>query len=162
MSSVFFQSTSDSATSFHFTAVDEVIETIRTRASEQPGCLMVFGDDGEKFGVWPGTYKSVFEEGWLQIFFARAYRGVRLVRNGNARRVGSGKAAGASRDPIDKLPRDDRMGAAQPICKQRSHPSEILDLIATQTGLRFSSLSREPRGSTSYQSTPRPPTWPPE
>ena len=26
-------------------------------------------DDGEKFGVWPGTYKLVYEEGWLARFF---------------------------------------------------------------------------------------------
>jgi len=26
-------------------------------------------DDGEKFGVWPETYHSVYEEGWLERFF---------------------------------------------------------------------------------------------
>jgi 4-alpha-glucanotransferase len=29
----------------------------------------IFADDGEKFGVWPYTYHSVFEEGWLERFF---------------------------------------------------------------------------------------------
>lgn len=28
----------------------------------------VYGDDGEKFGMWPGTYKWVFEENWLVRF----------------------------------------------------------------------------------------------
>jgi hypothetical protein len=28
-------------------------------------------DDGEKFGVWPGTHARVYESGWLDDFFAR-------------------------------------------------------------------------------------------
>jgi 4-alpha-glucanotransferase len=30
--------------------------------------LAVFGDDGEKFGGWPGTRKWLYEEGWLEAF----------------------------------------------------------------------------------------------
>ncbi len=29
----------------------------------------IFADDGEKFGIWPYTYHSVYEEGWLEHFF---------------------------------------------------------------------------------------------
>src|SRR5690606_6247454 len=29
----------------------------------------LFGDDGEKFGAWPGTFEWVFENGWLRRFF---------------------------------------------------------------------------------------------
>ena len=29
----------------------------------------IFADDGEKFGVWPYTYHSVYEEGWLERLF---------------------------------------------------------------------------------------------
>ncbi len=29
----------------------------------------IFADDGEKFGIWPSTYHSVYEEGWLEHFF---------------------------------------------------------------------------------------------
>jgi len=32
------------------------------------GCVC-FADDGEKFGLWPGTNKWVYEEGWLENFF---------------------------------------------------------------------------------------------
>jgi 4-alpha-glucanotransferase len=32
-----------------------------------PG-LAVYADDGEKFGVWPGTHKLLYEERWLQRF----------------------------------------------------------------------------------------------
>jgi alpha-amylase/alpha-mannosidase (GH57 family) len=29
----------------------------------------IFADDGEKFGIWPHTFHSVYEEGWLERFF---------------------------------------------------------------------------------------------
>lgn len=29
----------------------------------------IFADDGEKFGIWPYTFHSVYEEGWLERFF---------------------------------------------------------------------------------------------
>jgi alpha-amylase len=34
------------------------------------GSAAIYGDDGEKFGVWPGTHKLVFHDGWLERFFA--------------------------------------------------------------------------------------------
>ncbi|MEO0241966.1 MAG: alpha-amylase/4-alpha-glucanotransferase domain-containing protein [candidate division WOR-3 bacterium] len=33
-----------------------------------PGELAIIFDDGEKFGVWPGTYNWVYERGWLRKF----------------------------------------------------------------------------------------------
>ncbi len=36
-----------------------------------PGRAAIYGDDGEKFGVWPGTMKSVYGEGWLERFLER-------------------------------------------------------------------------------------------
>ena len=30
---------------------------------------VTYGDDGEKFGLWPGTYKWVYEEKWLENFY---------------------------------------------------------------------------------------------
>ena len=30
--------------------------------------VAIFADDGEKFGVWPGTRRWVFDEGWLDSF----------------------------------------------------------------------------------------------
>ncbi|MEE4352270.1 MAG: alpha-amylase/4-alpha-glucanotransferase domain-containing protein [Desulfatiglans sp.] len=32
--------------------------------------VAVYGDDGEKFGQWPGTYEWVIEKGWLKDFFS--------------------------------------------------------------------------------------------
>ena len=34
------------------------------------GGAAILGDDGEKFGVWPGTRKWVYEDGWLERFLA--------------------------------------------------------------------------------------------
>jgi hypothetical protein len=43
------------------------IERLTSRAVPYPAAI--FADDGEKFGVWPGTHHSVHEEGWLRRFF---------------------------------------------------------------------------------------------
>ncbi len=34
------------------------------------GGAAILGDDGEKFGVWPGTKQWVYDEGWLEKFLA--------------------------------------------------------------------------------------------
>ena len=44
--------------------------TIDYLATQRDGAVAVFGDDGEKFGVWPDTHRAVFEEGWLDTFFS--------------------------------------------------------------------------------------------
>lgn len=53
-----------------FAPVAETIEFLREHATEAGDRCAVFHDDGEKFGVWPHTYHSVYEEGWLEDFFA--------------------------------------------------------------------------------------------
>jgi 4-alpha-glucanotransferase len=52
-----------------FREPDETIAYLRPIAERQPGAVVVFGDDGEKFGVWPGTKEHVYEHGWLRRFF---------------------------------------------------------------------------------------------
>ena len=37
-------------------------------AQRQPGAVVVFADDGEKFGTWPGTRQHVYENRWLYNF----------------------------------------------------------------------------------------------
>jgi 4-alpha-glucanotransferase len=54
-----------------FAAPEQVIETLRASADDAPGAMRLFGDDGEKFGVWPGTHKLCYEEMWLDRFFDR-------------------------------------------------------------------------------------------
>ncbi len=44
------------------------------------GGTAILGDDGEKFGVWPGTRKWVYEDGWLERFLTFIEdRGVRMM-----------------------------------------------------------------------------------
>ncbi|HWA97343.1 MAG TPA: alpha-amylase/4-alpha-glucanotransferase domain-containing protein, partial [Pirellulales bacterium] len=49
----------------------ETIDYLGQIAHEHPGSVVVFGDDGEKFGTWPETKKHVYENGWLRQFFDR-------------------------------------------------------------------------------------------
>jgi alpha-amylase len=45
------------------------IDHLRGIADRFPNAVVVFGDDGEKFGTWPDTKKHVYEDGWLRQFF---------------------------------------------------------------------------------------------
>jgi hypothetical protein len=52
-----------------FAAPEATLDHLRFLASRRHGALAVFGDDGEKFGVWPDTHRACFTEGWLERFF---------------------------------------------------------------------------------------------
>ncbi|MEX2025715.1 MAG: alpha-amylase, partial [Pirellulaceae bacterium] len=45
------------------------IDYLRGIADRMPDAVVVFGDDGEKFGSWPDTKKHVYDDGWLRRFF---------------------------------------------------------------------------------------------
>jgi alpha-amylase len=46
----------------------ETIEALRFWATEEGNFAVTYADDGEKFGLWPGTYHWVLEENWLESF----------------------------------------------------------------------------------------------
>ncbi|TWT58596.1 Alpha-amylase 1 [Thalassoglobus neptunius] len=49
---------------------DETIAYLRQLAEKFPGTVVSFGDDGEKFGSWPGTFNHVYgDKQWLRRFF---------------------------------------------------------------------------------------------
>lgn len=52
-----------------FRPVEEVMDFLAGLRSASRLRLAVMADDGEKLGVWPHTYKSVYEDGWLERFF---------------------------------------------------------------------------------------------
>ncbi|RMG41007.1 MAG: DUF1926 domain-containing protein [Planctomycetota bacterium] len=52
-----------------FRSVGRTIRFLRRIARRHPGATVVFGDDGEKFGTWPGTKQHVYQRGWLRRFF---------------------------------------------------------------------------------------------
>jgi len=49
---------------------EQTIEHLGQIAERQPDAVVVFGDDGEKFGTWPETKKHVYHDGWLERFFS--------------------------------------------------------------------------------------------
>jgi alpha-amylase len=52
-----------------FANPEETIDYLAQFAEEHTDAVIVFGDDGEKFGTWPETHKHVYQDGWLERFF---------------------------------------------------------------------------------------------
>ena len=46
------------------------IDILKSYATKDGDSLVVMADDGEKFGIWPGTWESVYAQKWLERFFA--------------------------------------------------------------------------------------------
>ena len=54
-----------------FRPVEEVIEYLREHATPMAGLVGMMGDDGEKFGTWPGTWELCYGKGqWVERFFS--------------------------------------------------------------------------------------------
>ncbi|MCL2334743.1 MAG: DUF1926 domain-containing protein, partial [Endomicrobia bacterium] len=53
-----------------FQDVDNTVKYFKFLASQpsETNPVIVMADDGEKFGMWPGTNKHVYENGWLERF----------------------------------------------------------------------------------------------
>ncbi|MDI6808459.1 MAG: DUF1926 domain-containing protein [Candidatus Eisenbacteria bacterium] len=49
---------------------EETVRYLSEWKEKIPGEAVIVADDGEKFGVWPGTYELVYEQGWLEKFFS--------------------------------------------------------------------------------------------
>jgi len=52
-----------------FNSPESTIDYLREISSTDHSKAVTLADDGEKFGVWPNTYKWVFEEGYLDKLF---------------------------------------------------------------------------------------------
>jgi len=50
-----------------FAPVDKTLDHLAERRGRAPAVTVI--DDGEKFGVWPGTHEHVYAGGWLDQFF---------------------------------------------------------------------------------------------
>lgn len=57
-----------------FASPEEVIAHLRQVHAGGTERAAVFFDDGEKFGVWPGTYATCYEQGWIDRFFRELAR----------------------------------------------------------------------------------------
>ena len=51
-----------------FKPAQHVIEYLECLSDDGSKTMALYADDGEKFGVWPGTKKWVFDDGWLKEF----------------------------------------------------------------------------------------------
>jgi alpha-amylase len=52
-----------------FKPLDSLVEHLKSlKGFLAKGSGAFYGDDGEKFGVWPGTYKWLYDDGWLEGF----------------------------------------------------------------------------------------------
>ncbi|HDL17440.1 MAG TPA: DUF1926 domain-containing protein [Bacteroidetes bacterium] len=49
---------------------EATLDYLREIAERGDDQVAIFADDGEKFGVWPGTYDHVFTNNWLEHFFS--------------------------------------------------------------------------------------------
>ncbi|RPJ44281.1 MAG: DUF1925 domain-containing protein, partial [Candidatus Latescibacterota bacterium] len=70
-----------------FKSVDETIRFLLSLSTEEGERLIVYGDDTEKFGSWPGTYDHVYRDGWLAGFLTALEKHrdrIRLVRLSDA------------------------------------------------------------------------------
>jgi 4-alpha-glucanotransferase len=52
-----------------FDEPQKTVDYLRDIAARHHDAVVVFGDDGEKFGTWPETKKHVYDDGWLRRFF---------------------------------------------------------------------------------------------
>lgn len=53
-----------------FADPEKTVEHLGKLADDSGTSLGIYADDGEKFGVWPDTYKHCYEDKWLERFFA--------------------------------------------------------------------------------------------
>ena len=51
-----------------FRKPEETIAYLEKAGQVHPGGVAAFGDDMEKFGCWPGTFKHCYTDGWLEEF----------------------------------------------------------------------------------------------
>lgn len=51
-----------------FQEPEKTLDFLHQALDEYGPTCATYGDDSEKFGLWPGTYEWVFEKGWLERF----------------------------------------------------------------------------------------------
>jgi alpha-amylase len=51
-----------------FRSPEETLDILRRYATDSGDLAVTYADDGEKFGIWPGTHRWVYREKWLEKF----------------------------------------------------------------------------------------------
>jgi alpha-amylase len=55
--------------SIPFKSPKDTIGYLKRLYDDKGDIIIVYADDGEKFGVWPGTYETCYNKRWLERFF---------------------------------------------------------------------------------------------
>jgi len=63
-----------------FHPVKEVINYFKSQAREKEKRLAVMADDGEKFGIWPGTHELIYRQNWLEEFFSELEKNRKWIK----------------------------------------------------------------------------------
>lgn len=66
--------------SIPFKPPEETIEYLTFLASDNNGMAVTYADDGEKFGMWPGTHQWVYHEWWLGKFLSLLEENADLIK----------------------------------------------------------------------------------
>jgi alpha-amylase len=68
-----------------FKNVEDTIEYFKHLVKKNPNSdtVITMADDGEKFGMWPSTYKHVYEDGWLERFLTALEQNQDIVETVN-------------------------------------------------------------------------------
>jgi len=53
-----------------FREVDEAVQFLKEQITSHGQRIVIYADDGEKFGLWPGTHARVFKDEWLRRFLS--------------------------------------------------------------------------------------------
>jgi len=54
-----------------FKEPEEIVDYLKSLSTEEGENLIVYADDGEKFGIWPKTFEHCYEDRWLERFFEK-------------------------------------------------------------------------------------------
>ena len=90
--------------------------------------VVVFGDDGEKFGTWPDTKQHVYDDGWLRQFFDVLTENQDWLHTTTlAEAMQSDTADGQDLPSRRQLSRNDRMGSARRTQLEYEHLSHEME-----------------------------------
>lgn len=70
-----------------FEEPESTFDYLRSLDQEGTDRVVVFADDGEKFGIWPDTWRTVYEKGWLERFCTMLDANASWVRTQTASEV---------------------------------------------------------------------------
>jgi alpha-amylase len=125
-----------------FGSVADVVKYLRKAAETHPAGAAAMGDDMEKFGVWPGTAKHCYENGWLKEFFAALEENAEWLK---------------AVTPAEYLAKQPPLGRAD--LPTASYTEMLEWALPTRVRQRYTALEKEFKGRTEVLSFLRGGSW---